>query len=250
MDPVIARLAAFALVLTRISACFMVMPIFGSRSIPARVKVAAVVLLSMFFAMLNRPAVNLEALGALQVGLLLFNEALYGLAIGQIASLVFSAVKLGGRIAERQMGMAMAAVLDPFTGERTQPLGSLLEMIFVILFLSANGHHVLLAAIGRSYQAFPVGAVPSVGRLTAGVIQAGSVMMIAGLQLAAPMLAAFLLLMVVLAVLARVVPEMNIFFISLPMRAGMGLLMAVIFLPLTARFVAEFARWMGKLLPL
>jgi flagellar biosynthetic protein FliR len=75
-------------------------------------------------------------------------------------------------------------------------------------------------------------------------------MFVAGLRLAAPMLAAFLLLMIVLAILARAVPEMNILFISFPLRVGLGLLMAAIFLPFTNEFVSEFADWMGKLLPL
>ena len=75
-------------------------------------------------------------------------------------------------------------------------------------------------------------------------------MLIHGLKLAAPILAAFLLLMVVLAVLARMVPEMNILFISLPLRVGLGLLMVAIFLPFFSSFVGECARLMGKLLPL
>jgi flagellar biosynthetic protein FliR len=75
-------------------------------------------------------------------------------------------------------------------------------------------------------------------------------MLIHGLKLAAPILAAFMLLMVVLAVLARMVPEMNILFISLPLRVGLGLLMVAIFLPFISSFVGEFAQLMGKLLPL
>jgi len=86
--------------------------------------------------------------------------------------------------------------------------------------------------------------------LAGGIVEAGSIMFVLSLRLVAPMLAAFLLLMVVLAVLARMVPEMNILFISLPLRVGLGLLMAAIFLPLINAFVAEFADWMGKLLPL
>jgi len=74
-------------------------------------------------------------------------------------------------------------------------------------------------------------------------------MLMAGLKLAAPLLAASLLLMVVLAVLARLVPEMDILFISLPMRVGLGLLMVAAFLPFISMFVAEFAELMGKLAP-
>ncbi|HEW78540.1 MAG TPA: hypothetical protein ENH34_01035, partial [Phycisphaerales bacterium] len=113
-----------------------------------------------------------------------------------------------------------------------------------------NGHHLFLLIISRSYEAFPVGSIPTIPVLADGIVKAGSTMLMAGLRLAAPMLAAFLLLMVVLAVLARIVPEMNILFISLPLRVGLGLLMVAMFLPFINGFVAEFADWMGKLLPL
>ncbi len=227
----------------------MVLPVFGWRTIPVRVKVGLTVLLAIFFSVITPLVVVPNRVSVLEAILLIANEATYGLALGLIAAIVFSAVKLSGRIIERQMGLAMAEVLDPLTGERTQPLGSLLEMIFIILFLSANGHHLLLLIISKSYEAFPAGSIPTVPVLTGGVVKAGSAMLIAGLKLAAPVLAAFLLLMAVLAVLARIVPEMNILFISLPLRVGLGLLMVMIFLPYINGFVAEFADWMGKLLP-
>ena len=250
MTLMVEKLLAFVMVLTRISAFFMVLPVFGWRSIPVRIKVGLTVLLAIFFSIITPLAIEPKRVSVLEAVLLIANEATYGLALGLVAAIVFSAVKLSGRIIERQMGLAMAQVLDPLTGERTQPLGSLLEMIFIILFLSANGHHLLLLIISKSYEAFPAGSIPTVPVLTAGVIKAGSAMLIASLKLAAPMLAAFLLLMVVLAVLARIVPEMNILFISLPLRVGLGLLTVTIFLPFINGFVAEFADWMGKLLPL
>jgi len=181
----------------------------------------------------------------------LCNEALYGLALGLIVALVFSAVRFGGRIIERQMGLNMAEILDPLTGDRSQPLGMFMEMMFILLLLSANGHHLLLLVISRSYETFPAGSIPTVPVLAGGVVEAGSTLMIAGLRLAAPILAAFLLLMVTLAVLARVAQEMNIIFISLPLRVGLGLLLAgLLFVPFLQGFVGEFADWMGKLLPL
>jgi len=250
MTLMIEKVLAFVMVLTRISAFFMVLPVFGWRSIPVRIKVGLTVLVAIFFSVITPLVIEPKRVSVLEAILLIANEAIYGLALGLVAAIVFSAVKLSGRIIERQMGLAMAQILDPLTGERAQPLGSLLEMIFLILFLSANGHHLLLLIISRSYEAFPAGSIPTVPVLTVGVIKAGSTMLIAGLKLAAPMLAAFLLLMVVLAVLARIVPEMNILFISLPLRVGLGLLMVTIFLPFINAFVAEFADWMGKLLPL
>jgi len=249
MELMTEKLLGFVMVLTRVSAFFLVVPVFSWRSIPIRVKGAMVILISIFFAMIAPSAVQSPNISLMEVILLIVNEAAYGLAMGLIAIIVFSAVKLGGRIIERQMGLAMAQIMDPLTGERAQPVGALLEMIFIILFLSANGHHLLLLIVSKSYEVFPAGSTPTIPILTGGVIRAGSAMLTSGLKLAAPMLAAFLLLMVVLAVLARVVPEMNILFISLPLRVGLGLLMLVVFLPFINDFVAEFANLMGSLLP-
>jgi flagellar biosynthetic protein FliR len=249
MDIVTEKLLCFAMVLTRISAFFLVLPVFGWRSIPLRVKVAMTVLMAVFF-MMSQPAVKGGPGSALEAILLMANEATYGLALGLVGATLFSVVRFGGRIIERQMGMAMANIMDPLTGDRTQPLASLLEMIFIVLFLSANGHHLFLLVISRSYERFPAGSMPTIPVLAAGLTQAGSTMLFAGLRLAAPMLAAFLVLIVILGVLARMVPEMNILFLSLPLRVGLGLLMVGIFLPFISGFVGEFADWMGKLLPL
>jgi flagellar biosynthetic protein FliR len=209
-----------------------------------------ILLISVFFSTIVPSAVKTGQISSLEAVLLISNEAIYGFALGLIVVFIFSAVKLSGRIIERQMGMAMAQTLDPLTGERSQPLGVLIEMIFILLFLSANGHHLLLLIISRSYQAFPAGSIPTIPLLVGGVVEAGSTMLIACLRLAAPMLAAFLILLVVLAVFARIMPDMNILFISMPLRVGLGLLMAGIFLPFINEFVGEFADWMGKLLPL
>ena len=250
MALMIEKLLGFVMVLTRISAFFMVLPVFGWKSIPVRIKVALTVLVAVFFSVVTPLAIEPKGISVLEAILLIANEAVYGLALGLIVTFVFTAVKFSGRIVERQMGLAMAEILDPLTGERSQPLGSLLEMIFIILFLNANGHHFFLLIISRSYETFPAGSMPTMPVLAGGIIKAGSTMLLLGLRLAAPMLAAFLVLMVVLAVLARMVPEMNILFISLPLRVGLGLLMTAIFLPLINSFVGEFADWMGKLLPL
>ena len=250
MGLMIEKLLGFVMVLTRLSAFFMILPVFGWKSIPLRIKVATALLTSIFFSLITPFPIDSSRVSGLEAALLLSNEATYGLALGLVVTIVFSTVKLSGRIVERQMGLAMAQVLDPLTGERSRPLGSLLEMIFIILFLAANGHHLFLLMISRSYEAFPPGSIPTIPVLTGGVVKAGSTMLIAGLRLAAPMLAAFLVLMVVLAVFARIIPEMNILFISLPLRVGLGLLMASIFVPFINGFVSEFADWMGKLLPL
>jgi len=253
MDLAATRLLGFAMVLTRVSAFFLILPVFGWRSIPVRIKVALAMLVAVFFTA-TAPGTSPFAPGGrfsmVQTILLLSNEAVYGLAMGIISVSLFATVKFCGRIAERQMGLAMAQILDPLTGEQGQPLGMLMEMVFIIVFLSANGHHLFLLTIERSYEAFPAGTMPTFPVLIGGIVKAGSTLLMAGLRLAAPMLAAFLLLMVVLGVVARIAPETNILFISLPLRVGLGLMLAAMSIPFINDFVGEFADWMGKLLPL
>jgi len=250
MELMIEKLLGFVLVLTRLSAFFMVLPVFGWKSIPPRVRIAMTLTIAIFFSIVMPLGIDAAKVSVLEAVLLIVNESVYGLALGLIVVLIFSVVKFSGRVIERQMGLALAATLDPLTNERSQPLGMLVEMIFILLFLSANGHHLLLLVVARSYQAFPVGSIPTTHVLAAGVVKAGSAMFMAGLRLSAPALAAFIVLLVALAVLARIAPQMNILFISLPLRVGLGLLMAVLFVPFVNGFIPEFTDWLDKLLPL
>jgi flagellar biosynthetic protein FliR len=250
MELMITKLLGFMLVLTRVSAFFIVAPIFSSEVVPARIRICIVVLISIFFAAVSPPPMDFGGVTELEAILLLINESIYGFALGLISVLIYLAVKVAGQHIEREMGLTMGEILDPITGEGGESLGLVIDMIFILMFLNANGHHMLLMIISKSYQAFPVGTLVSIPDLVEGVVKAGSVMLTASLRLAAPMLTAFLLLLIVLAVFSRLMPDMDILFISMPLRIGLGLLMLGTFLPFISQFVNEFADWMGKLLPL
>ena len=133
MELMIEKLLGFVLVLTRLSAFFLVAPVFSWKTIPVRVKAAIVLLLSIFFVMINPVSLNTTGISVPEAIFLIITESIYGLALGIVFVLVFSSVKVSGRIVERQMGMAMAQTLDPLTEERAQPLGNLLEIIFILL---------------------------------------------------------------------------------------------------------------------
>jgi flagellar biosynthetic protein FliR len=250
MELMISKMLGFMLVLTRVSAFFIVAPVFSSEIITARIRICIVVIISIFFAAVSPAPVDFTGITELQAMLFLINESIYGFALGLISVLVYSAVKVAGQHIEREMGLTMGEILDPITGESGESLGLVIDMIFILMFLTANGHHMLLMIISKSYQAFPVGSFVSIPELCEGVVKAGSVMLAASLRLAAPMLAAFLMLLIVLAVFSRLMPDMDILFISFPLRVGLGMLMLGTFLPFISQFVNEFADWMGKLLPL
>jgi len=239
-----------ALILTRISGFFLVLPVFGWQAIPIHVKTAIAILLSLFFYTCKPLAIDPAEFSTTGALILLVGEAIYGLALGLIAALLFSVVQLSGRIAEQQMGMTISEIVDPLKGEETGELSSLMEMVFILLFLSANGHHLFLLIISKSYDAFPPGTVPTLDLLVEAVVSTSSAMLIASLRLAAPLLGAFLVLMVALALLARLVPEMDIFLVSMPARVALGLFLVAAFLPFVGGFVTEIADWMAKLLPI
>jgi flagellar biosynthetic protein FliR len=245
-----SALLGIALVLTRVSGFLLVLPVFGWPAIPAHVKAAIALLLSLFFYACKPLAVSPAEFSTMGAVLLLAGEATYGLALGLIAALLFSVVSLSGRIAEQQMGMTISEIVDPLKGEETGELSSLMEMIFILLFLSANGHHLFLLVLSKSYDAFPPGTVPTLELLVEGVVSASSAMFIASLRLAAPLLGAFLVLMVALALLARLVPEMDILTVTLPARVALGLFLVAAFLPFIGGFVTEISDWMARLLPI
>ena len=121
----IGKLLGLVLVLTRISAFVLVAPVFSWRSIPARIKVAVTVLMAVFFSLIAPSSITAGKASTVEAVLLIAYEATYGFALGLVAAILFAPVRLSGRIIERQMGLAMAEILDPLTGERSQPVGSL-----------------------------------------------------------------------------------------------------------------------------
>ena len=248
MDDWIHILLPFMLLLARVGAFFVVLPIFGSSTVPVRVRAGVALAVTLFFAHVMPYPFDVAGVHWLAAVVLTVREVLCGLALGLAARLVFLAAQQAGQIAGRQMGFMDAGVIDPTSGERSRPLGVFVEMTFTLLFLAAGGHRLLLLLIARSYEAFPAGGPPETAVLARAVLDAGAGMLLFALKLAAPMLAAFLLLAIVLGVLARVLPEMNILLASFPLRMGLGLFMAAQLVPLLGSFTEELADWMNRTL--
>ncbi len=247
MEDWIPILLPFALILARVSGFFAVAPVLSWAHVPVRVRAALALMVTIFFALITpRSALAVSQTKILWVVVLMLQEVLCGAAVGLAVRLVFTGVQQGGRIAGRQMGMMMASVMDPTTGERSQPMGVLFDMAFTVLFLAAGGHHMVLRLLADSYRVFPAATTPDVGAMLEGIVVAGSTMLLFALKMAAPILAAYLVLGVMLAVLARVLPEMNILTASLPLRVAIGLFMAISILPMLNSFTVEMGDWIQE----
>ena len=134
MDTPLVYFLPFFLILTRVAAFMFSCPVFSWQSIPVQIKLAIVILISVFFAFVVKPDASLCKAHFLTAMILIGQEAAYGLALGLICSCLFFVVRIAGRIAEVQMGLTMANILDPLTGDDGQPLGILMEIIFIMLF--------------------------------------------------------------------------------------------------------------------
>jgi flagellar biosynthetic protein FliR len=232
------------LVVSRVTAFFTVLPLFGWSMIPVRVRVSIALLMSIFFAyILPLPPIRPEDTGWLEATILMVREIICGLGLGMVARLIFSAAQQGAQMGTQQMGLRDAGIMDPENDTGAMPISLLFQMCFAVLFLSVGGHHLLIMAIYRSYEAFPVGEPTDIAQLAEGVVIAGSAMLLFALKLAAPLLAGFLILAVALGVIARVMPEMNILMASMPLRVAVGFAISLLVLETLESFVAELTAW-------
>ncbi len=246
MEALLMLLLPHLLLLARVTAFFAVLPLFGWAYAPNIVRLGLALVMTFFLAK-QFPAVlpHLPA-GLLSPAILLVCEILCGLALGLAVRLVFQAVQQGGFIIAQQMGMTDAGVVDPISGEDAVSVAMFFEIVFAVMFLAAQGHHLLLGFIGGSFRKFPVGTYPSPAAMAGALMTAGSTMLLFALKLAAPAVAAFLVLSFLLGMLARALPDLNIFFDSFPLRVGLGLFLCAAMMPLLNTFTADMAEWMRR----
>ncbi len=235
------------LLLARVSALLLSAPLFSAGYVPTVVKAGLAVVISMFFGVSMPLHPMLPGADWTWMTLMLVREIFCGLAIGLSAQLMYLSVQQAGILLAQQMGMTDSQVIDPTSNQESEVVGTFMEMTFALLFLAAGGHHLLLSALAKSYAVFPIGATPNVSMLAGAVMSAGSSMLLFALKLAAPALGAFLVLSLVLAVLARTLPDMNILFESFPLRVALGLIMATAMIGTLDRFNGQLGDWMKRM---
>ena len=244
-------IAALLWPLSRILGLIAAAPLFGNAAVPATVKVSLGALLAMIIAptVPALPAVNPMSLPGL---LILTQEMLVGLAMGFSIRIVFSAVEMAGELSSLTMGLGFASFFDPQTKGRSSAISQFLVMLATLMFLTVNGHLVLLAALAESFVSLPISASPISGGGFQQLAAWGGEIFRSGLQIALPVIAALLLTNVALGILTRAAPQLNIFGIGFPVTLGVGLLVIGMVLPyLATPFQNMFLRGIetARLLP-
>lgn len=212
----------FMLILARVSGLLMTLPIFSSNVISRRVRAyLAIVFALMIAASLSMSIPDTNSMP--QLLFLIAVELLVGISIGFGTLVIFEGFNLAGSFMGRQMGFFMARVLDPTTQQQTNIVSPFLIMIVMLYFMVTNTHHIFIQTIFENFRIIPLGMGHFPSSLGRSMIQTGSAAYRLAIQFAGPTMVFLLLLQVATSFSVRVMPQMNVFFIMLPLRIGCGL---------------------------
>lgn len=226
-------LAAFGLFMTRTSALVLATPFFGAESTFGGAKVALITSLALLsYTAHGTPLPDAQA--PLAFGLLALREVLIGLSLALVLQLALLAVRVSGEMIGQEMAFNMANVVDPATGLSTPLVTQLYEATFVLGLLAVDGHHLVLRALGSSFERAPVGSFEIDAGLAELVTRQLAQMFAAGITFAAPVLVLLSLTSLVMGLLARTVPALNVLEVGFTLRIMVGLGAMTLFAPLIA----------------
>jgi flagellar biosynthetic protein FliR len=216
--------------LTRILALFATAPVLSHQSIPIRVKIGIAMAITLAVApVVNSPPLTglLEAQGFV----LLAHNLLIGLALGFAIRIVFVGIELAGQLIGLQIGLSFASFFNPDSSESENVVSNFMSMLVLLMFLAIDGHLILLSALADTFRLFPIGAVGSTAIEPLSIVRAASDLFAIALTICLPILAVMLLVNVVLGVMARVAPQLNLFAVGFPVTVLAGLAALTLFLP-------------------
>ncbi len=224
----------------------MSIPIFDSKGIPLVFKMALAFAIGIvLFPLLKLDGVPMAS-NIFSLGISVAGEIFLGLAIGFSVKLIFAGIQLAGQLAGYQMGLALANVMDPATSEQVPLLAQFNNLIALLVFLSINAHYWFIKALTESYRLVPPLNVKFGSTLLEQLIQMSGNMFVIALQVGAPVIAAMLLTSVAFGLVARTVPQMNVFIVAMPLKIGVGLLFIGFGLPYFSTFLKNIFDDLGQ----
>lgn len=213
----LSAIPIFLLIFIRVLAFFLTMPLFSYRTIPLPFKIG----FSFFMALMMFYAIDVSGFDVNHLYIfLLVKEILVGALIGLLAHIILSAVQIAGGFIDFQMGFAIANVIDPQTGAQSPLIGQYFYIIALLFLLSVDGHHLLIDGIYNSYDFIAIDAyIPfGSGPMIMFIIEKFNMMFLIAFQISIPIVGCLFLVDVALGIIARTVPQLNVFVVGLPLK--------------------------------
>jgi flagellar biosynthetic protein FliR len=223
-----ALAAAFLLTFARVGTMVMLLPGIGEMSVPSRVRLTMALVLTAILLPAHQKAyaVDLKAIGPVLV--VLFQELVVGAVLGLTARLAISALQVAGSVVAQQLGLGFVTAVDPTQNQQGLLVGNFLTVLGVTLIFATDLHHLVIAGLHDSYSIFRPGEMPIVGDVAQHITHVIATSFRIGIQLSAPFLVFGLLFNLGLGVLSRLMPQMQVFFIGLPLSILLGLLLLLL----------------------
>jgi flagellar biosynthetic protein FliR len=208
----------------RIGIIFAIVPFFNAEVIPRRVTAIIAFFLSLVLMPVVPPVqVRVEDLNVLVLVFILIHEMLIGMCLGLAVDVIFAGVQIAGELIGFQMGFSIANVVDPMTGVNAPITSNVLYMTAFLLFFSFGGHHLLIKALVETFQIIPIGESFAHRGYIMSVLTYAGQMFVIGVKVAAPIVGILFLINISFAVIARALPQMNVFLMAFPLTIAVGL---------------------------
>lgn len=234
---------AFLLAFTRTGTVVMLMPGIGNTFVPPQTRLLFALGFSFVLFPLIQAKLPVPVPAAAGMILLIMIEFVTGLFIGSIARIMMSALDVAGLLISTQASLSNAQLFNPQFATQGSIVGSFLTLVGVMLLFATDLHHLLLLGIVNSYDIFPVGKVPDVGSMTELVISAVAGSFAVGVQITAPFILIILLMYIGMAVLSKLMPQVQVFMIAMPLQIILCLIMlAVIGSALMMVWLSEYEK--------
>jgi flagellar biosynthetic protein FliR len=225
-----ALAATFMLVFARIGTMVMLLPGLGELSVPVRVRLTVALVLAAVLLPLHRNAYQVDLRSFGPVLALLGEEVFIGAVLGLAVRLTMSALQVAGSVIAQQVGLGFVTAIDPTQGQQSVIVSNFLTMLGITLVFATDMHHLVIGALNDSYSLFSPGEIPLLGDVAALTTRTVASAFRIGIQLSAPFIVFGLLFNVGLGVLSRLMPQMQVFFVGLPLSIILGLLMLLLVL--------------------
>ena len=243
--------ATFMLVFARIGAMVMLLPGLGEANIPVRIKLAIAVVLTLIILPLHRAAYNVDMQSLTPLLVMMVQEIVIGVVLGATARVTLAALQVAGSVIAQQLGLGFVTTVDPTQGQQGLLIGNFLTLLGITLLFATDSHHLVISALNDSYKIFAAGEIVPSGDVAALATRAFTAAFKIGTQLAAPFLVFGLVFNIGLGILARLMPQMQVYFVGVPLSILLGfLIFALVIATMMGTFLDYFAGVMHGLMPL
>jgi flagellar biosynthetic protein FliR len=232
------HVAAFFLVLARVSPLFVLAPLFSAKQLPVRVRGIVAVGLAIGLSPVVSAGKDIPTDVAM-LGELMAKELLVGLAFAFALGALFAAVQVAGSFLDTMIGFSYGGLIDPITGNQSAVISQLYGLIGVLIFIAIDGDAWVIRGLARTYEVVGVTQYPQLQALVQGALAAFTQVFVSAIEIAGPVVLALTLTDAAFGVVSRVVPQLNVFAVGFPAKVTVGLVLMGVALPFTAGWLAD-----------